>query len=97
MGIREYLSANEPQLQLGGKDDGINYGARKCKVWMKSIRRKKNHNPEQEIRSQRKKVMGRRLDSEEAERGRERLHTETYAVLTVESQLPSWFILSTVP
>lgn len=65
---------------------------------MKSIRRKKNHNPEQaEIRSQWKKVMGRRLDSKEAERGRERLHTETYAVLTVESQLPSWFILSTVP
>lgn len=47
MGIREYLSANEPQLQLGGKDDAIDYGARKCKVWMKSIRRKKNHNPEQ--------------------------------------------------
>lgn len=41
--------------------------------------------------------MGRRLDSKEAERGREKLHTETYAVLTVESQLPSWFILSTVP
>lgn len=40
--------------------------------------------------------MVRRLDSKEAERGRERLHTQTHTVLTVESQLPSWLFLSTV-
>lgn len=31
----ERIFTNDPQLQLWGKDDGINYGARKCKVWMK--------------------------------------------------------------
>lgn len=41
--------------------------------------------------------MVRRLDSKEAERGRERLHTRTHTVFAVESQLPAWLVLSTVP